>query len=124
MCCFWKFWRWKWIDLVFLVDIKFVCCLFLFDLIVLGVGCMFGVGVYVIVCEIVCDVVGFFMVILFFIVGIVLVLLGLCYVEFGVCVFKVGFVYVYSYVIVGELVVFIIGWNLVMEYMIGVVVIG
>lgn len=79
---------------------------------------------YVIVCEIVWDVVGLVIVILFFIVGIVFVLLGFCYVEFGVCVLKVGLVYIYSYVIVGEFIVFIIGWNFVMEYMIGVVVIG
>lgn len=64
--------------------------------------------------------VGLSIVVFFFIVVVVFILLGLCYVEFGVCVFKVGFVYIYSYVMVGEFCVFVIGWNLFFEYVIGV----
>lgn len=88
-------------------------------LFVSGVGHMVGAGIYVLTGTVARHMAGPATALSFLLAGITSTLAALCYAEFGTRIPRAGSAYAYTYVSIGEFWAFIIGWNIVLEYMIG-----
>ena len=89
------------------------------DLTVFGVGVVIGTGIFVLTGEAAATSAGPAVSISFIIAGIVCALAALCYAEFASTVPVAGSAYTFSYASLGELIAWIIGWDLILELALG-----
>ena len=88
-------------------------------LVALGIGAIIGAGLFVRTAAAIADRAGPSVVLAFMVAGIGCAFAGLCYAEFASMIPVAGSAYTYSYATMGELVAWIIGWDLVLEYAVG-----
>src|SRR5579862_650833 len=89
------------------------------NLLALGIGAIIGAGLFVRTAAAIADRSGPSVTLAFILAGIGCAFAGLCYAEFASNIPIAGSAYTYSYVTMGELVAWIIGWDLVLEYAVG-----
>ncbi len=100
------------------------------DLIMLAIGAVIGAGIFGAIGtaaagqlgpngEVVRAGAGPALVFSFLLLGAACMLAGLCYAELAAMIPQAGSAYAYSYATLGELVAWIIGWDLILEYAVG-----
>jgi APA family basic amino acid/polyamine antiporter len=89
------------------------------NLVMLGIGAIIGAGLFVRTAAAIADRAGPSVVLAFVVAGIGCAFAGLCYAEFASMIPVAGSAYTYSYATMGELVAWIIGWDLILEYAVG-----
>jgi APA family basic amino acid/polyamine antiporter len=89
------------------------------NLVTLGIGAVIGAGIFVLTGQAAALYAGPAVALSFVLAGITCAFAGLCYAEFASIIPIAGSAYTYGYATLGELVAWIIGWDLVLEYAFG-----
>lgn len=90
-----------------------------FNLIMLGIGGIIGAGIFVLTGQAAANYAGPAIVLSFTIAGFACAFAGLCYAEFASMIPVAGSAYTYAYATLGEFIAWIIGWDLILEYLFG-----
>ncbi|HSN25954.1 MAG TPA: amino acid permease [Kofleriaceae bacterium] len=94
------------------------------SLVALGIGAIIGAGLFVRTAAAAAYNAGPSVTLAFIVAAVGCAFAGLCYAEFASMIPIAGSAYTYSYATLGELVAWIIGWDLVLEYAIGAATVG
>ncbi len=89
------------------------------NLIALGIGAIIGTGIFVLTGPVAATAAGPAIVLSFIVAGLACAFAGLCYAEFAALLPIAGSSYSYAYTTLGEIVAWVIGWALVLEYAFG-----
>lgn len=89
------------------------------DLTLLGIGAIIGTGIFVLTGQAAAAHAGPAVVLSMIVAGLASALAAVCYSEFASSVPVAGSAYTYGYATLGELVAWVIGWDLVLEYALG-----
>jgi APA family basic amino acid/polyamine antiporter len=87
------------------------------NLTALGIGAIIGAGIFVLTGQAAAKYAGPAIVISFVLAGLACAFAGLCYAEFAAMIPISGSAYTYGYATLGEFVAWIIGWDLILEYL-------
>ncbi|HWA59355.1 MAG TPA: amino acid permease [Gemmatimonadales bacterium] len=87
------------------------------NLVLLGIGAIIGAGIFVLTGTAAAQYAGPSIVLSFVLAGAGCLFAGLCYAEFASMIPIAGSAYTYGYATLGELVAWIIGWDLILEYL-------
>jgi APA family basic amino acid/polyamine antiporter len=87
------------------------------QLVQLGIGGMIGAGIFVLTGQAAANHAGPAITLSFVLAGVAVTLAALCYAEFASMLPVAGSAYSYSYVTLGEVIAWFVGWNLVLEYL-------
>jgi APA family basic amino acid/polyamine antiporter len=87
------------------------------NLVLLGIGCIIGTGIFVLTGTAAAMHAGPAITLSFLLSGIGCIFAGLCYAEFASMLPIAGSAYTYSYATLGEFLAWIIGWDLILEYL-------
>jgi len=82
----------------------------------LGIGAIIGTGIFVLVGQAARDLTGPSLMVSFIVAGLACIFAALCYAEFASMAPVAGSAYTYAYLTLGELMAWIIGWDLILEY--------
>jgi len=89
-----------------------------FQLTLLGIGAVIGTGIFVLTSE-AAQKAGPGMILSFVVAGFVCAVAALCYSELASMVPVAGSAYTYTYAVVGEMMAWMVGWALILEYAVG-----